>query len=337
MRMRFVAIVLCLVVAHASAAQVAVGTITINHPPPNPSPFAWGWVAYIDLRSERFTPVVPHAATGKCNEPCPKKLMSVRLLDTKSFADENNALVAITANTGQALNAPCNVNGSCTITVSGLIYNRGEMVSLPEKDGPVLFFPTPFGAGIAGGDLPPVPPHDEMLCAVAGTTSIGNDCPPPQKGTLLVDNRKPGVCVIPKSIPAAARGAAGLTEKGVLILAIIQGSTDGDHGGLVTQDFALLLIELGAVNAVNFDGGGSTAFIWHPRGPAPVLDTELQKIALHPATGIQYQLDWKSPAGTYEIRSCRDPKNTECTSFRPVYASLGLQYTPPGKTKTGHE
>ena len=57
------------------------------------------------------------------------------------------------------------------------------------------------------------------------------------------------------------RTAAGVTADGhTLILLAIDGRQPGHSLGVALPELADLMLELGAVDAVNLDGGGSTSF-----------------------------------------------------------------------------
>lgn len=308
MHQRLLAIILLsFAVSSAHAQGVAVArlqiTDTSNHK-------YTGWVGYVDLANYEtsFQPVVRGSACEHCGQ-----FPSVTLLDTKTFSlSSPNMVVAITANSGLAL--PKYANGLCASTADGLIISDGTLVNPPGYQGPVLYFPMNGSPAITSD---PWPALSTIRWAVAGSTITNNDCPCGQLGTLLVSNGTAGACAVPKPTIRAARGAAGLTEKGVLILAIVQG-TEGSSG-MTTAQFAQLMIDLGARNAVNFDGGGSTAFIWNPHGLQLIEEGSLHTLVVS-GGGFTVTPVWQSVRSEFNVPSC-----TTCTTYRPVYASLGIQ------------
>jgi len=62
---------------------------------------------------------------------------------------------------------------------------------------------------------------------------------------------------IPKTHP---RTAAGYTKKGALILLVVDGRQE-ESRGVSLDELAILMYELGAVEAINLDGGGSSTLV----------------------------------------------------------------------------
>ena len=98
-------------------AQVAVGTVhgSISYGSSGYTRVN-GWVAYIDLTSHLFVPVVTGHAPPPCNPPTGTVLMQ----RTNEFARLSHTLVAITANTGPETPP----EGACA-TPDGLIISDG--------------------------------------------------------------------------------------------------------------------------------------------------------------------------------------------------------------------
>ena len=57
---------------------------------------------------------------------------------------------------------------------------------------------------------------------------------------------------------AASRSAIGTTSRGTLVIAAVHSGTDGN--GPTLAELAQIMQRLGAVDALNFDGGSSTSF-----------------------------------------------------------------------------
>lgn len=71
----------------------------------------------------------------------------------------------------------------------------------------------------------------------------------------------------PKGTTPHPRTAVGLDSDGSLFLATFDGES-ASSGGLVLDDLAELMLSLGAVEAINLDGGGSTTMAVDPEGAA---------------------------------------------------------------------
>ena len=57
------------------------------------------------------------------------------------------------------------------------------------------------------------------------------------------------------------RTAAGITPDGRLLLVVVEGGGPGDGKGMSLEELASTMIKLGAYQAMNLDGGGSTTFV----------------------------------------------------------------------------
>jgi exopolysaccharide biosynthesis protein len=58
-----------------------------------------------------------------------------------------------------------------------------------------------------------------------------------------------------------SRTAVGVTQSGQLILAVVKELEDAGYGGMTLKALAKLLLDEGAVTAMNLDGGGSSAIV----------------------------------------------------------------------------
>ncbi|RCK69949.1 hypothetical protein DT076_08020 [Desertihabitans brevis] len=78
---------------------------------------------------------------------------------------------------------------------------------------------------------------------------------------LLVDGEVTGV-----DQATAARTAVGVSQDGTRLWVVAVDGRQADAHGMTLQELAALLDDLGAWNAVNLDGGGSTAMVARPAG-----------------------------------------------------------------------
>jgi len=304
-RLQF-AVLLSLAVAGSASAQVALGRI---HGSSSYSPIT-GFVALIDISDPAVFDVVVTGIAG-CAPP------NVALNQTDLFAEQQGALVAITANTGPYVGSL----GECAVPEGVLIDDETTINPYPPG-GLTLYFDNDEKATITDD----VQPGVIMINAVGGSLKVGLDgtC---NKGTLLVKGGHPGTCSIPKPATIAPRGAIGLdSDRKLLIIVTIDGlETDT---GLYTSDLAGIMIGLGAQNAINFDGGGSTSFLWRPGTNPPPEDPKLVTKLLnakYPAipnkNNVQFKCVRLDPALGWFNSIPNYP------TYRPVYASFGLRYT----------
>jgi len=316
--------------AFPAAAQLALGDIngTINYSGSALPQTVEGWVAYLDLSSGAFTPVV----TSKSTE-CEQHPNTVEVADTKTFAANKHAFVAITANTGPFVPD----HPSCLAPV-GLLMSNGQLVHPQEDCGLELYFTDKTHAAITDGPLPDI--GNDITWAVSGTTKTDNDCLPmndplnPQPlGGLLVHHGQVGPCVAPKSTSITFRSAAGLDVTGTILILVAITGMNGSPG-LRLPDFSSLLIGLGAYQAVNFDGGGSTAFVWNPVDvPESEALVNMMTHAHFPAgvpngNAFKFSVSHRNPATSHISYCVQEPD--KC---RLVFAGLGFTLAPTAKKK----
>lgn len=106
---------------------------------------------------------------------------------------------------------------------------------------------------------------------VALTESLGSDAADDAAtivsgGPLLVKNGRANVRIAEEKIAKdiysvrAPRTAVGLKKDGTLLLLVVDGRSN-NSSGLTLQELAQYLLRLGAADAVNFDGGGSSEMV----------------------------------------------------------------------------
>lgn len=94
-----------------------------------------------------------------------------------------------------------------------------------------------------------------------------NDCPQILgAGPRLLENGRVNVTVAQEEFPddirygRAPRSAVGVMKNGNFLLAVVDGRQESSHG-LTLTEWAKLLQEMGAVDAINLDGGGSSELV----------------------------------------------------------------------------
>lgn len=306
-----IAIGLLALVPATLPAQVAVGTFTYTTSYNGSS--QTGYVAILDTSD----PLLNAIASGGDPTCAPDTVAFTRPSD---FAKTYGTFLAITANTGPAIPP-----GTKCGTPHGLLISGGKIVNWPQTSGPVLYFDVKGAPTVTDSALPK--PSGVMRTAVAGSISQDSDCIPLQIGTLLVKNGYPGGCPIPKGNIAAARGGIGVDATGRYVIVLVVTGQEGPSG-LKTFDFALLMMAFHAVQAVNFDGGGSTTFIFTPNTafkPCPGCNALMTNAAIPPWFNPN-QLTMSAPqAVTGPITYWAQ------TPERAVYASIGFRILKLGE------
>ncbi|MBI2813358.1 MAG: phosphodiester glycosidase family protein [Opitutae bacterium] len=190
------------------------------------------------------------------------------LLPVNEWAESNGATLSLNAGFFGLLLDPkpasAEYTPNCTTgapsDIRGLSLGTRGMVSPPrmveQRGDPALLV---YGDGHARVTYARDSDLAGVTCAVAG---IGATDDHRQPGTLLVEaGRNTGATARVAPNVRHPRTAAGVTADGrTLILLAIDGRQPGHSLGVTLPELADLMIELGATEAVNLDGGGSTSF-----------------------------------------------------------------------------
>ena len=293
--------------------------LLLSSPSPPPSPFrveavaretpdgpVRAWIARVDLTDPRVSFVVTGPMERRAADP-PRA--EARLVPTDVWAEGAGAALAVNAGFFARLDGATTPGWTdgLPVDVLGLARSEGRTVSPPRRgDGegappdPALLIdetegercPCVVRAAQAGeGDL------DGVEDAVAGLGTRGG-----RPGTLHVEegeDRGASAQVAPTE--RHPRTAAGVSRDGrTLLLAVADGRQPAWSVGLTLPELARLLIEAGAWNAVNLDGGGSSA-MWYREpgsGPGRVLnrpsDGRVRPVASH--LGVRVDADRVLPA-----------------------------------------
>lgn len=166
---------------------------------------------------------------------------------TLKFLEEHNAQLAI--------NASFFKMGVVDTDNLGLVVSRGEPVSPFRGDWPAINIDPKNRVSIVHGEdgtFNVTQPNNgvELYNAVSGSDQIVTDGKPienqPDREFFTI---------------AHPRSAIGVTKKNKLLLVTVDGRQPGYSEGIPLDELALLMIELGAVQALNLDGGGSTTLV----------------------------------------------------------------------------
>lgn len=202
-------------------------------------------VAEIDLAAEGISFLVtPGNGDPNGDEPGDLNNETTRQT-TLDFLNEQNAQLAI--------NASFFKMGVTDTDNVGLVVSRGEHVSPFRGDWTAINIDQHNRPAIIRGKdntfevTSPNHPRDQVQLynAVTGSDQIVTD------GQPTTDDRK-------FSTTAHPRTAIGITDQNTLLLVTVDGRQPGVSEGIPLNELAQLMIELGVVQALNLDGGGST-------------------------------------------------------------------------------
>ena len=228
------------------------------------------WLARVDLSDPRVSFVVTGPLERREGDP---ERAEARLVPTDVWAEREGVDLAVNAGFFARLEgAGAPVPGwtdALPVDLVGLSRSEGRTVSAPRRGGgvetpgdPALLIdetknghcPCQARAVHAGeSDL------DGVEDAVAGMGARNGN-----PGTLLVENgRNLGATAQVAPTHRHPRTAAGVSRDGrTLLLLVVDGRQAGWSIGATLPELAQMMLEAGAWNAVNLDGGGSTA-MWH--------------------------------------------------------------------------
>jgi exopolysaccharide biosynthesis protein len=241
------------------------------------------WIARIDLTDPR----VSFAVTGPLEqrEGVPARA-EARLLPTDAWAEKEGVDLAVNAGffarVDGGVGGPGRWTDGLPVDVVGLSRSDGRTVSPSRSGGRDVALlidetiqgqscPCTVRAGLAGeSDL------EGIEDAVAGGSSRDGD-----PGTPLVENgENRGATAQVEPARRHPRTAAGVSRDGkTLLLLVVDGRQPGWSIGVTLPELAQMMLEAGAWNAVNLDGGGSSA-MWH-REPG----TSAGRVLNHPSDG----------------------------------------------------
>lgn len=224
-----------------------------------------GWWAKIHLNQPgvRLDTTAPLAAQSALPAGTEAKLLPVN-----AWAEANGTTLAINAGYFDMLTDPKPASAEYTPNyttdepsdIRGLSLSTQGLVSPPrvvtEQGDPALLI---YGDGRARATYAREGDLAGVVCAVAG---IGATDSLRQAGTLLVEaGKNTGATARVAPTFLHPRTAVGVSADGhTLILLVIDGRQPAHSVGVTLPELADLMLELGAHDAINLDGGGSTSF-----------------------------------------------------------------------------
>lgn len=224
------------------------------------------FVARVDLRDARVEVQVTAPVEPAPDDP---RGTEARLRTVPEWMDSVGAALAVNANFFARLaGSPPRWTAGQPVDVVGPSVSEGRIVSRGNPSGPgqpALLITRSRRARIAcakDGELPGV---DD---AVAGAYNRETG------GCLLVEaGRNRGESAWPAPAARHPRTAAGLTrDRRRLILVVVDGRRSDWSVGMTLVELGALLLRLGAHDAINLDGGGSSSFLYRPAAGEPVTN-----------------------------------------------------------------
>lgn len=201
-------------------------------------------VAEIDLKNPDISFLVtPGNGDPNGDEPGDPNNETTRQTTLK-FLKEHNAQLAI--------NATFFKMGVADTDNVGLVVSRGEHISPFGNNWPAINIDEKNRVAIVRGtndtfDVTSPKKKISLYNAVAGSDQIVTD------GNAIENQPDREFFTTPHP-----RTAIGITNDNKLLLVTVDGRQPGTSEGIPLDELAQLMIELGAVQAINLDGGGST-------------------------------------------------------------------------------
>lgn len=252
----------CAVSAWAVAAPIEVRSITIS----TPDGPAVGFLGTVDLRAAE---VVVTGAIAK-RDDLPAKA-NAALEDTNAFAERERTQLAVNANyfgwLGKKTNGePAEILGAC---ISNGVVVSPARVYENKPDPAIAFFADPAGGVVAKvGRFG----NADLKGAIAAVAGIGASGTTNLDGSLLVTNAKnTGDQARVDPDKRHPRTAIGASADGRTAYVVAIDGRSSSSVGVTLPELADYMISIGAANAINLDGGGSTAFIFSPEGESTLL------------------------------------------------------------------
>jgi exopolysaccharide biosynthesis protein len=251
-----------LLAAPAAAEPIRVSTRTRDTPDGPQRIF----VARVDLRDPRVELRVSGAVQKRPGDP---EGTEARLTSVPEFAERVGATLAVNANFYAKLaGAPTRWTADQPVAIVGPSVSEGRLISHANRNGlghPALLLTRAKDARIRCALEKHLRGQDDV---VAGQGHA------PTRGCLLLEGgRNRGERAAESLRQRHPRTAAGLTRnRRELILVVVDGRQPGYSIGMTLVELGALMRELGAHDAINLDGGGSSSFVYRPVGAPPITN-----------------------------------------------------------------
>ncbi len=215
------------------------------------------FVARVDLTDPRVDVRVTGPAEARPGDPTGTE---AHLETVPDFRERTGAVVAVNANFfGKLDGAPARWEERQPVDVRGPSVSEGRVVSGAGDGGfPTLLLDAGRTARITCARDADLGGADDAVAGIADRTS---------GACLLVERGENRGAAASDGIAGRhPRTAAGLSRDGrELFLVVVDGRQPGWSVGATLEELGALLLRLGAWDAVNLDGGGSSSFVYEPR------------------------------------------------------------------------
>lgn len=224
------------------------------------------FVARVDLRDPRVELRVSGPVEARPGDP---EGTEARLTSVPEWAERAGATLAINANFFARLaGAPSRWTAGQPVALVGPSVSEGRVVSHASRKGlghPALLLTRRLDARIKCALERDLRGQDDV---VAGASDAAT------RGCLLVEKgRNHGERASASLRARHPRTAAGLTrDRRELILVVVDGRQPGWSIGMTLPELGALMLRLGAHDAINLDGGGSSSFLYRPAGGAALAN-----------------------------------------------------------------
>jgi hypothetical protein len=311
-----------LLAAASAGAQIVLGEINGSYQDRQGKTRLFrGYIAFLRMEGTPFLPVVTKPAPT-CVPP------AAPLLLTADWAQQVGAFLAVNASFGEPEQEY--KPGDC-LTVFGPVKSDGFLVApnQPRQDGqgnPAILFAKSGAPQIKMATKADVDTAYNVVSGQWDDTPSGR-----VNGSLLIqDGALLGASALPVPFDTAPRTAVGLTkDKKVMMLAVIEGRLSGSDG-IALPALAKLLATCGAWDAVNLDGGGSSAMTYLPDLQVPMSeDLTLYNYFKGCESGgnPEFNVTQRDPRVPFASRPM-SPIGMSNLGYRPVTIHFGFKRAP---------
>lgn len=251
------------------------------------------FVAEINLADPRLEVVVTDPLPGSLAAGGPGIETEAKLTPTDEWARSMGVFLAINANFYAKGSKPQ------TADILGLSLSDQRVISplriFEGNPDPAIIFDRSGKATIGRiGEA-------ELTGAWDGVAGIGAEKAKAQAGLLVLDGVNTGESARVAPLARHPRTAAGVSRNGLTLWIVVVDGRQPDYSiGMTLPELGALMVELGADDAINLDGGGSSSFYFQPTEGDPVTnrpsDGKFRPVANHLGFRLRVPAQPENPA-----------------------------------------